>query len=127
MAGRYFRGFNLDFEESAVVEEIPSIVDISDDSSQVMFGESIAIPEDLDLDLTEFTERVSDCVCSLFITRGIAKIYVPAFRYLAIYVRRVLYKHHIFTGLHCRLSPQGNIVNRGGAEVDNALRGVTIY
>ena len=32
-----------------------------------------------------------------------------------------------FTGWHCRLSPRGNIVNRGGAKVDNAFRGVTIY
>ena len=33
----------------------------------------------------------------------------------------------LFTGWHCRLSPRGNIVNRGGAEFDNAFRGVTIY
>ena len=33
----------------------------------------------------------------------------------------------LFTGWHCRLLPRGNIVNRGGAEVDNAFRGVTIY
>ena len=117
MAGGYFRGGNLDLEDSAVVEEIPPIVDMSDDSSQIMFGESIAIPEDLDLDLTEFTERVSGCFCSLFITRGIANILVPAFRYLAINVRRVLNKYHIFTGWLCRLSPRGNIVNRGGAEL----------
>ena len=30
-------------------------------------------------------------------------------------------------GWHGRLSPQGNIVDQGGAEVDNAFRGVTIY
>ena len=50
----------------------------------------------------------------------------------------LVYKYHIFTGWHyinitfftgwrCRLSPRGNIVDRGGAEVDNAFRGVTIY
>ena len=32
-----------------------------------------------------------------------------------------------FTGWHGRLSPRGNIVDRGGAEVVNAFRGVTIY
>ena len=32
-----------------------------------------------------------------------------------------------FTGWHGRLSPRGNIVDRGGAEVDNAFQGVTIY
>ena len=40
-------------------------------------------------------------------------------------------KHYInitfFTGWHDRLSSRGNIVYRGGAEVDNAFRGVTIY
>ena len=32
-----------------------------------------------------------------------------------------------FTGWQGRLSPRGNIVDRGGAEVDNAFQGVTIY
>ena len=32
-----------------------------------------------------------------------------------------------FTGWHFRLSPRGKIVNRGGADVDNAFRGVSIY
>ena len=38
-----------------------------------------------------------------------------------------VYKYHIFTGWHCRLSTRGNVVNRDGAEVDSAYRGVTIY
>ena len=38
-----------------------------------------------------------------------------------------LYQYNIFTGRHGGVSPRGNIVDRGGAEVDNALRGVTIY
>ena len=41
------------------------------------------------------------------------------------------YWHYInitfFTGWHCRLSTRGHIVERGGAEVDNAFRGVTFY
>ena len=32
-----------------------------------------------------------------------------------------------FTEWHGRLSSRGNIVDGGGAEVDNAFRGVTIY
>ena len=32
-----------------------------------------------------------------------------------------------FTGWHGRLSTRGNIVSKGGAEVDNAFQGVAIY
>ena len=28
----------------------------------------------------------------------------------------IIYKYHLFTGWHCRLSPRGNIVDQGGAE-----------
>ena len=58
--------------------------------------------------------------------------YLTCVKYIILYEYHILYgvtlyKYHIFTGWHCRLSPRGNIVNQGRTEVDNAFRGEKIY